>query len=595
MVRVLGDITGLGKSFDATAAKGKLSADTIHSSMGTMLDRLNSAGVLGEFGDTLSQTNDALGNMAGNTEKVADKMLGLGGVALAAGAALTAMGSKDQAAHQQLQAAIAATGHSYDQYGDKIEEAIKHEAHFGNSAADTQDALRALTTATNSPAKALDLLNTATNLAASRHESLTSAATQLAKVYDGNTKLLKQYGIAVTATATPQKELTTATAAHTKAVQAQMAASRSLLELQTADAASKTVSATQTLKLQDAQNKLSAANLVAYTTNEQVTKAQNDVKNGTNANAKAIAELGAKLAGQASAQADTFSGRMKALRTEIDNGAASFGQKYGPDLTKAGAALSGLGGVIKAVQAVQTLFTTTTETATAATDAATVSNDALDASLLANPIVLIVAGIAVLIAAIVAIGLKFGWWKDVINDTWAFIKIAFADVKGIFMDVWNWVAANWPLLLAILTGPIGLAVYLIVSNFGKIKDGIQDVIDWMGVHASEVFSPLWDAAKFVWNAIANGWNDTIGSLNFSVPSWVPFVGGKTFGFPKIPTLEQGGYVAATGLALVHEGENVIPKGGLGPAVHIEHLHLANTLDVDAFMARVAFHTRLAQL
>jgi phage-related protein len=34
--------------------------------------------------------------------------------------------------------------------------------------------------------------------------------------------------------------------------------------------------------------------------------------------------------------------------------------------------------------------------------------------------------------------------------------------------VWNWIANNWPLILAILTGPFGIAVYLIAGYWNQI-------------------------------------------------------------------------------------------------------------------------------
>jgi hypothetical protein len=379
-------------------------------------------------------------------------------------------------------------------------------------------------------------------------------------------------------------------------VAAAQRAPRTLRELQTAVAASKNHTALQAMKLQDAQNKVNAANLTVAATTQQLTKAQHDVANAHGAASTAVTTLGNKLAGQASAQANTFNGRMKAIRTEVENNVAEMGQKYGPALTKAGAALAGVGSIIKVVQGATQLFRTTQEVATAATDAATVSEDALNASLLANPIVLILAGIALLIAAIIVIGLKFGWWKDVINDTWGFIKIAFGDIWGTIKTVYDWIVANWPLLLAVLTGPVGLAVYFIVTQWGKITSALSDVMNWISQHAADIWQPLADAAKAVWNAIATGWNDTIGALNFTVPGWVPFLGGHSFGFPKIPTLAQGGYVQSTGLALVHEGETVVPPGRAGGAVvHIENAHFGKTLDVDAFMARVAWHARLARI
>jgi hypothetical protein len=42
-------------------------------------------------------------------------------------------------------------------------------------------------------------------------------------------------------------------------------------------------------------------------------------------------------------------------------------------------------------------------------------------------------------------------------------------IKAVFVTVWSWVKTNWPLLLAILTGPIGLAVLFIVRHWDQVK------------------------------------------------------------------------------------------------------------------------------
>jgi acid phosphatase family membrane protein YuiD len=44
-----------------------------------------------------------------------------------------------------------------------------------------------------------------------------------------------------------------------------------------------------------------------------------------------------------------------------------------------------------------------------------------------------------------------------------------------FKTAFDWVKHNWPLLLAILTGPIGIATKLIIDNFKKIKDVFRAV------------------------------------------------------------------------------------------------------------------------
>ncbi len=44
-------------------------------------------------------------------------------------------------------------------------------------------------------------------------------------------------------------------------------------------------------------------------------------------------------------------------------------------------------------------------------------------------------------------------------------------------EVWGWIKANWPLLVAILLGPFAVAGVLIYKNFDKIKTGVIAVFD----------------------------------------------------------------------------------------------------------------------
>src|SRR4029077_5925133 len=68
-------------------------------------------------------------------------------------------------------------------------------------------------------------------------------------------------------------------------------------------------------------------------------------------------------------------------------------------------------------------------------------------------------------------------------------------------------------------------------------------------------------------AIAGFWNSTVGALSFKVPGWVPGLGGKGFDVPDIPQMQRGGDVARTGVALIHSGETVVPKGA-GSIIHV---------------------------
>lgn len=134
---------------------------------------------------------------------------------------------------------------------------------------------------------------------------------------------------------------------------------------------------------------------------------------------------------------------------------------------------------------------------------------AVNAAMALNPISLIVIGIASLIAALVVAYKKFEGFRKLVDGVFSFLKSA----------VETWV--------------------------GVIKVQFEIV--------ATVF-------KTVFNGIAKLWNNTFGKISFSVPDWVPGIGGKGFSVPDIPMLAAGGIVTNPTLALIGESgaEAVIP-------------------------------------
>ena len=225
-VRVFADITNFAKTMGDTAAHGQAAAGKIHEAFSGMLGALNQTGVLGPFGDALGGVDQALEQISKHGKDVGLAMIGVGGAMAGIGVGLSALGSKDQAAHQQLQAAVQATGADYADYAKSVDQAVKHQENFGHSAAETQDALTKLTEATHDPQQALALLGETSNVAAAKHISLSEAAANVGKVYNGNTKLLKEFGVTVDKTTHLTADHQTATEALAKVVAGQATAAQ---------------------------------------------------------------------------------------------------------------------------------------------------------------------------------------------------------------------------------------------------------------------------------------------------------------------------------------------------------------------------------
>lgn len=106
---------------------------------------------------------------------------------------------------------------------------------------------------------------------------------------------------------------------------------------------------------------------------------------------------------------------------------------------------------------------------------------------------------------------------------------------------------------------------------GKIADVIGAIAGWLrdkgpglvGDAVKLITAAIEAPFKLVFNTIAGFWNNTVGKIHFSVPDWVPGLGGKGFDFPKIPVLHQGGVVPGRPgedvLSILRAGEVVIPK------------------------------------
>jgi len=149
---------------------------------------------------------------------------------------------------------------------------------------------------------------------------------------------------------------------------------------------------------------------------------------------------------------------------------------------------------------------------------------ALATALAAAPFVLIGAAVAGLVILIVK-----NW--DTIKEA---TTTAFNAVKDAIMTAFNWVKDNWPLLLAIITGPIGLAVLAVVKNWDSIKAAAKAVWDWLqntwdqvtafitapvtaAIAAVETaWAAIKRAANTVWIWLDNVWSDVTGFITAPV-------------------------------------------------------------------------------
>jgi phage-related protein len=117
----------------------------------------------------------------------------------------------------------------------------------------------------------------------------------------------------------------------------------------------------------------------------------------------------------------------------------------------------------------------------------------------------------------------------------------------------------------------------ITSKFTAIKTSVTSTFNGMKTGVINALDALKAGIKTPINNILTSFNkmiDRINKLEFSIPGWVPVVGGKSLGFtiPKIPLLANGGYVKANTpqLSVIgdnrHEGEIVAPESKITESV-----------------------------
>ena len=243
------------------------------------------------------------------------------------------------------------------------------------------------------------------------------------------------------------------------------------------------------------------------------------IENGATTD-EVFAAMGKTFKGAASTSANTASGKMKSFGIQMGEfkesvGAAVFPivEKLLPAFTKIGNWIKNnvglvvtLGAVIGGIAAA-VFVANGALAAWAAVGAVTAAINAVMATSfsalwVATGAVVIIA----IIAALVALQVKFNIFGKAIDG----IKIGFDAVWGAIKFVFNWAKQNWPLLLAIITGPFGMAIAFVIKFkadimgvFSLIYNGIKST---MGFVAGVITAPF----KAAFNGIASLWNNTIG-------------------------------------------------------------------------------------
>ena len=190
------------------------------------------------------------------------------------------------------------------------------------------------------------------------------------------------------------------------------------------------------------------------------------------AKAQATLDIATKNAagstGQFAREANTAAGAQEIANAKYEDAKAALGEKLLPVIAAVTSKLAELAdwiskntqvvGIIVGVLGGLAAVVLVVNAALAAWNAIMVI---VNLTIWSSPVFWIIAAIVALVAVVVLIATKTTWFQQI----W---DVAFKAIQAAIQAVWNWIKTYWPLLLLILTGPIGAAALVVMKNFDKI-------------------------------------------------------------------------------------------------------------------------------
>ena len=363
----------------------------------------------------------------------------------------------------------------------------------------------------------------AADLAKYKHIDLADAATAVARAQEGNLRALKQLGIDLPIAATSAAKLQKAHESLGKATDDASAFLKAH-----ADAVD------VTSKYHDAYEKLLG----------KVNDAQEKVNTQSQAGTQIMKGLSDAIGGQAAASAETFAGKMAALKAQSEDVAKNIGLMLIPIVEK----------LVSVIKDVVDWFGKHKLIAEAlATTVGVVLVTAITAYLSKLAIAAVESTIS--FAKIIA-----GWVATGVAATEAGIATAVAS-GGLTLA-----------LAAIVAAVVYLATHWKQSwdLMKSITEAVWHFVEGVGEGISNTFTSMMNAVKSHINGVIDLVNRAISALDALKIKMPSFLGGGTIGFdiPLIPKLAEGGIVNSPTLAMIGEAgsEAVIPlskMGGMG--------------------------------
>ncbi|MBQ2015734.1 MAG: phage tail tape measure protein [Clostridia bacterium] len=191
---------------------------------------------------------------------------------------------------------------------------------------------------------------------------------------------------------------------------------------------------------------------------------------------------------------------------------------------------------------------------------------AVNAAMAANPIAMVVLAIAGLVAAFKLLWDNCEEFREFWGDMWEALQEGASIVIDGIGTAFEQLGEGFQTVgdgVMLLFDTIGTTFSTLGDTLGTVATTITDGFQTMGDTVGSIFNGMWEVIKSVINTIIGGINGmiagiegglnaVIGALNtlhWEIPSWVPGLGGKGFGFdiPKanfgrIPELANGAVI-----------------------------------------------------
>lgn len=187
----------------------------------------------------------------------------------------------------------------------------------------------------------------------------------------------------------------------------------------------------------------------------------------------------------------------------------------------------------------------------------------LNVAMSANPIGLVIAAIVALVAVFVILWNKSDAFRGFWIAAWNMIKTAaaaaWAWIKKAALTVFNWFMTAARTYISVYVGAWNFVKNAAATAWNWIKSKVGAVWNWiLGLPGrlrsafSRINGYIVSPFRSAFNSVARLWNGTVGRLSFTVPGWIPGMGGKGWDVPDIPMLAKGGNITRAGSAIVGE-------------------------------------------